>query len=155
MQRLRPDGLDQHRGAQHLDHALHIVSQNAEAHLCSDVFESFGEEGRTAHPGFERAKDMFNRLSPHTHGIRQQIEACLHLIQYRLMRPSLHPLHLFRRTARSELKGMAGGKVAVVADLTLSIRTDFAPRQMGSGRTGVAILSSVIDEVGPLQRGPA
>lgn len=123
-----PDYLDLHRDANHLNQTLHIVGQNAEAHLFSDIFQGPGEEGHTAHPGFERAEDMFNRLSPNAHGIRQLIEAHLHLIQYRLMRPSLDPLHLFRRTARPELTGMAGGKVAVVADLTFSIRTDLASR---------------------------
>lgn len=45
-----PDRLKQRWDAHHADHPLHVVGENAEAHLGSDVFQCFGEEVRTAHP---------------------------------------------------------------------------------------------------------
>jgi hypothetical protein len=45
-----PDRLKQRWDAHHPDHPLHVVGENAEAHLGSDVFQCSGEEVRTAHP---------------------------------------------------------------------------------------------------------
>lgn len=36
--------------AHHPDHPLHVIGENAEAHLGSNVFQCSGEEVRTAHP---------------------------------------------------------------------------------------------------------
>lgn len=66
----RPDHLYERLGSEYLDQALHVVGKDAEAHLGSDVFQRFGEEGRTAHPSFERAEDMLDGLSAQAHGVR-------------------------------------------------------------------------------------
>ena len=47
------DGLDQRLDAEDVDHPLHIIGQNLQAHFGFDLFKGPGQEIGTAHPYFE------------------------------------------------------------------------------------------------------
>jgi hypothetical protein len=51
------------------------------------------------------------------------------------------------RAAGLEQAGRAGGEVAIVVDIVLSVRTHLSPGQTLAGRTCVAVLLGVVDEV--------
>ena len=75
-----------------LDHSFHIVGQNVEAHLGSDLFESPGQEVGTAHPRLEGSEGVFDSLSPHAHGIWHAVETGLHLFEDVFVLPALKSL---------------------------------------------------------------
>ena len=89
---LCPDRLKERLHAEDLDHSLHIVGQNVEAHLGSDLFERPGQEVGTAHPRLEGSEGVFDSLSPHAYGIWHAVETGLHFFEDVFMLPALKPL---------------------------------------------------------------
>jgi hypothetical protein len=63
----RPERLRNCFGTKQLDNPLHGVGEHVQAHLRAHPLESARQETRRAHPGFDRAKRMFDRLSPDSH----------------------------------------------------------------------------------------
>jgi len=83
-----PDCCDKRFGAEDGDKALDIIGKNAEAHLCGDVFDNFGEEVTRAHPAFEGSKDMLDGLHADGHGVGPVIETRKHVIDHAFMLPA-------------------------------------------------------------------
>ncbi len=57
-------------------------------HLAGDPWQSLHEKVGRPHPRLDRAKGMFNCLTPLAHGLRVLIEALLHGLDDMLMLPS-------------------------------------------------------------------
>jgi hypothetical protein len=92
-----------------------------EAHFRSDLFEGFGQEVRASHPRFEGSERVFDGLSAHAHGVGHAVEPGLHFVEDPFMPPTLDPFQLVRRALRFERASQAGGQVAVMVDVVLTI----------------------------------
>lgn len=78
------------------DHALEIVGKNTQAHLCSNVFETFHQEVRRAHPGLDGAKGMLDRSSSDVHCVWCIVQTLEQRINDALMLPAPYPSFLGR-----------------------------------------------------------
>jgi len=60
-------------------------------------------------------------VSAHAHGVGHAVEPGLHLVEDPFMPPTLDPFQLVRLALRFERAGQAGGQVAVMVDVVLTI----------------------------------
>jgi hypothetical protein len=142
-----PDGLHQRPNTQNRYYPLHVVGENMEAHLGSDLLQRLGQEVRTSHPRFESSERVFHGLPAHAHGIRHSVKPGLHCIQDAFVLPALDSLKLFRRAAGLEGAGKTSCQVTVLIHVVSAIRTDGRSGQVLTGWTGIVVLCGVVEEV--------
>ena len=82
---------DHLRSAEYVDRALHIVSEDVEAHLGADLLQGPGLEVTSSHPVLDRAEHVFDGSSSDTHGVGHALEPCLHGLDNVFMLPPLDP----------------------------------------------------------------
>ena len=91
-----------------LDHSLHVVGQDVEAHLGSGLFDGPGQEVGASHPRFEGPEGMLDGLPAHAHGAWHVVEPGLHPVEDGLVLPAPEPLELVGRALWLEPTGEAG-----------------------------------------------
>ena len=84
-----------HRGlqgtaAQQVQHTFEIVGEHVQAHLGTHPVERSCEEVGGAHPGFQRAERVLDRLTADPHHLGRLIQATLHRLEHCLMLPAAH-----------------------------------------------------------------
>src|ERR1700730_13641545 len=135
-----PDGLHQRPNAQNRYYPLHVVGENMEAHLGSDLLKRSGQEVRTSHPRLESSERVFHGLSAHTHGIWHSVKSGLHRVQDAFVLPALDPLQLFRRAAGLERASEASRQMAIMIDVVPAVRSDRRSGQVLTGWAGIVVL---------------
>ena len=92
---------------------------------------------------------MLNGLQADAHSVGHLVEPGLHRVEDAFVFPAFDPLQLVRCTAGLERTGETGGQMSIMVDVEPAIRSDAPSRQVLTGRAGVMILLSVVDEVLP------
>lgn len=95
-------GRDRSQHALHsdnLDHALHVVSQNRQADLCSDLRKRLREQWRRTQPRLERAEHVLYGLLSQDSDLWPSVEAELHRLKYVFVLPSTNASVVGRRAS--------------------------------------------------------
>lgn len=82
---------DHLRGTEHVDGALHIVSEDVEAHFGAHLFQGPCLEVASSHPVLYRTEYVFDSSSSDTDGVGHALEPCLHGLDHVFMLPPLDP----------------------------------------------------------------
>src|SRR5450830_397552 len=117
-----------------------------QAHLSAHPGLGSGQEVCRAHPCFDGAEWMLNRLPAYSHRLGCPFQPLLHGLQYRLMLPSCHaPLWTWRAC------GFERALLATRAPIAMQIQpflfTRKAPYQALSGGTLIFVGACVVNEV--------
>src|ERR1700730_14125919 len=144
----------QRPNAQNRYYPLHVVGENMEAHLGSDLLQRSSQEVRTSHPRLESSEWVFHGLSAHAHGIWHSIKPGLHRVQDAFVLPALDPLQLFGRAAGLEGAGKTSCQVTVLIHVVPAVRSDRRSGQVLTGWTGIVVLCGVVEEVPQCEEPP-
>jgi len=97
---LRLDCVEEWLHAENRQHPFEVVRQHMQTHLGADMLESFCEEVRRAHPGFQGPKRMLDGFSSSAHPLRLAIETAFDCLEYGFMFPSSDSPVFIGRTLR-------------------------------------------------------
>src|SRR5262249_55826072 len=97
--------------------ACEIIGEDVQRHFAGDVGQTFHQEVRRAHAGFDRAEGVLDRLAPRPHGVRICIEPSLDLLHDLLVLPAGDPALLGRRALALDCTGLAGSPAPVTTKL--------------------------------------
>ena len=90
-QYLGPHGCHQRAGAENVDQAREVISQDVQRHFGSDSRECLHQEVSCAHPRLDRAEGVLHRLAPLAHPLRVLVEPPLDRLKNILMLPAGDP----------------------------------------------------------------
>jgi hypothetical protein len=82
------DRFYQSADSQNVHYPFHVVGQDVQRHLGTDVLERFHLEMRGPHPGFYRAEGMLHGLAAFAHLVRIPIEPRLYGLKDGFVLPS-------------------------------------------------------------------
>ena len=97
---LSPDRGDERSNAEHRDHALEIIGEDAQAHFGAHFGEALRQEVRVPHPGLQGTERMLDCSAAYRHSLWKGLESVAGRVGDMLMLPSPHTSFLARRAAR-------------------------------------------------------
>ena len=146
MQYLGPHRCHQRAGAEDVDQARQVVSQDVQRHFSSDSRECLHQEVSCTHTRLDRAEGVLHRLAPLAHPLRVLVEPPLDRLKNMLMLPALNPS--FPARGAAVLDGAAQacvGPVTSQGQPLLLVRVSV--RQSLTGRADVDVVLRDIAEV--------
>ena len=106
--RLSAHARDQSPRSEDVHRALQVVSQDVQAHLGPNPWQSLGEEMGRPHPTLQCAEGMLGRLPGRSRGFRGAVKPTLHIIEHPLVFPARDASIWTRRALRLYRTARAG-----------------------------------------------
>lgn len=142
----QPHRLHRSGNTEDRDHALEVVSQNAQAHLGADVLDASSQEVRPTHPVLEGPEHVFDGRLAHEHRLGLPVQPLLHLLKNRFVLPAPYAPFVPGR-ALSFQGALRAYRGPVHLDPLALLDARVMPAQVLPGRASIDIVSRYVDEV--------